>query len=278
MPTPAAPSPTAIFGDPTKVKYVSLAPAQRLVALQSGEVDLPYAQPHLDHDARDQVGHPVRGRELLRRLGLSGAQGLRRHVDLEAERRQRLHDRRCRRIELAPNTSRKIKVRYKAVPFAEGEQMRKAFLAKRCDAMFHDVSAHRQLQVDPRRAVRRLRPPVRTYGREPLAGAVRKGDDRWFDIVRYTYNAMVAAEELGITSKNVKSFASSTDPAVKRLLGHRRRPRSFDGPGQGLGRQRDLAGRQLRRNVGACFLGERHAARCEPARRHGGLLYAFPMQ
>ena len=55
--------------------------------------------------------------------------------------------------------------------------------------------------------------------REPLAGAVRKGDDRWFDIVRYTYNAMVEAEELGITSKNVKTFASSTDPVVKRLLG-----------------------------------------------------------
>ena len=48
---------------------------------------------------------------------------------------------------------------------------------------------------------------------------VRKGDDKWFDIVRWTFIAMVTAEEKGVTSKNVDSFMDSKDPDIRRLLG-----------------------------------------------------------
>jgi general L-amino acid transport system substrate-binding protein len=48
---------------------------------------------------------------------------------------------------------------------------------------------------------------------------VRKGDDKWFDITRWTFIAMITAEEKGITSTNVDSFMTSTDPDVRRLLG-----------------------------------------------------------
>ncbi|MNI07937.1 General L-amino acid-binding periplasmic protein AapJ precursor [compost metagenome] len=55
--------------------------------------------------------------------------------------------------------------------------------------------------------------------KEPLGPAVRQGDDKWFDIVSWVHYAMVNAEELGITSKNVDELKTSGGPDVKRMLG-----------------------------------------------------------
>ena len=55
--------------------------------------------------------------------------------------------------------------------------------------------------------------------KEPLGPSVRKGDDKFFDIVKWTQYALLTAEEDGVTSKNVDSFASSTNPDIRRLLG-----------------------------------------------------------
>ena len=55
--------------------------------------------------------------------------------------------------------------------------------------------------------------------KEPLGVMVRKGDDKWFDLVRWTFIAMITAEENGVTSKNVDEMLNSTDPDIRRLLG-----------------------------------------------------------
>ncbi|MCY1432324.1 putative amino-acid ABC transporter-binding protein YhdW [compost metagenome] len=56
--------------------------------------------------------------------------------------------------------------------------------------------------------------------KEPLGPAVRQGDEEWFDIVRWTLFAMLNAEEMGITSKNVEETAKTTkNPDIARLLG-----------------------------------------------------------
>ena len=57
--------------------------------------------------------------------------------------------------------------------------------------------------------------------KEPLGPLVRHGDDQWGDIVRWTLNALVAAEELGVTSANVaeSAAAAGNNPEVNRLLG-----------------------------------------------------------
>jgi len=55
--------------------------------------------------------------------------------------------------------------------------------------------------------------------KEPLAPAVRHGDDQWLDILNWTVWAMINAEELGINSKNVDAKLKSTDPKIQRLLG-----------------------------------------------------------
>ncbi len=56
--------------------------------------------------------------------------------------------------------------------------------------------------------------------KEPLGPVVRHGDNNWGDVVRWSYYALVAAEEKGITQANIEEVAASTqDPEVKRILG-----------------------------------------------------------
>lgn len=55
--------------------------------------------------------------------------------------------------------------------------------------------------------------------REPLGAMVRKGDDKWFDLVRWTFIAMLTAEQDGVSSKNDDEMLSSPSPDIRRLLG-----------------------------------------------------------
>jgi general L-amino acid transport system substrate-binding protein len=48
---------------------------------------------------------------------------------------------------------------------------------------------------------------------------VRHGDDRWFDIVKWSLFAMIEAEELGLSSKNIDAQAKSTNPSIQRFVG-----------------------------------------------------------
>ncbi|HVZ43906.1 MAG TPA: amino acid ABC transporter substrate-binding protein [Ramlibacter sp.] len=208
----------AVFGDANKVKFVNLTPAQRLVAVQSGEVDVSFSQITWTLTRESKSGVQFTGTYFFDTYGVMVPKSLK--VATTAK----LGGASICMITGPGETNAaeyfgKIKVRYKPVPFSEGEQMRKAFLAKRCDAIFHSLSALASFKgtLGAQGGDYLLLPE--THAREPLAGAVRKGDDRWFDIVRYAFNAMIVAEELGINSKNLKSFASSSDPDVKRLLG-----------------------------------------------------------
>jgi len=55
--------------------------------------------------------------------------------------------------------------------------------------------------------------------KEPLGPVVRQGDDKWFDVVKWTLFAMLEAEELGLTSGNIEGMASSANPAIQRFVG-----------------------------------------------------------
>ena len=93
-----------------------------------------------------------------------------------------------------------------------------AYNANRCDVYTTDVSglaAQRLKLTDPDAHV-----ILETIiSKEPLGPAVRQGDDQWLDIIRWTLNAMVAAEELGVTAANIDEMKSSDNPQIKRLLG-----------------------------------------------------------
>jgi len=93
-----------------------------------------------------------------------------------------------------------------------------AFISGRCDAFSDDSSAvatFRATQANKDDYV--LLPEI--ISKEPLGPMVRKGDDKWFDIIRWTYFAQLIAEEHGWTSANIDAQLNTTDPEGRRFLG-----------------------------------------------------------
>jgi general L-amino acid transport system substrate-binding protein len=110
------------------------------------------------------------------------------------------------------------KMKYKIVTFASAEQAWDAFVGKRCDTVINDRSglAARLAKLPNKDDYRVL---TETVSNEPIGPIVAQGQPRWEALVRFTLNALVAAEELGITQANVETEKSSQNPDVQRLLG-----------------------------------------------------------
>ena len=107
---------------------------------------------------------------------------------------------------------------YESVPVETNSEADAAYTAGRCDVYTTDASglyASRAGYPDPSAHV--VLPEI--VSKEPLGPAVRHGDSEWADIVRWSLNAMIIGEELGITSANVDEMKSSKNPEVLRLLG-----------------------------------------------------------
>jgi general L-amino acid transport system substrate-binding protein len=110
------------------------------------------------------------------------------------------------------------KLKYKIVTFASQEQAWDAFVGKRCDSAINDRSglAARLAKLPNKDDYKVL---TETVSNEPIGPIVAQGQPRWEDVVRFTLNALVAAEELGVTQANVDQERSSQSPDVQRLLG-----------------------------------------------------------
>ena len=109
-------------------------------------------------------------------------------------------------------------MKYEAVPIETNSEARTAYLAKRCDSYTTDASGLYGSRVTfPFPDDHMILPEI--ISKEPLGPATRQGDDQWADVIRWVFNATVAAEELGVSSSNVDSMKSSTNPEIKRLLG-----------------------------------------------------------
>lgn len=111
------------------------------------------------------------------------------------------------------------KIKYEPVPIETNEEARTAYLAQRCDTYTTDASglaATRATFDKPADHV--ILPDI--ISKEPLGPAVRHGDDQWADVVRWTVNALLSAEELGVTQANADDQSkNSKNPEVKRMLG-----------------------------------------------------------
>ena len=117
--------------------------------------------------------------------------------------------------------------------------------------------------------------------KEPLGPVVRQGDDQWFNINKWVLNAMINAEEYGISSKNADQMLKSKDPNIKRILG-------VDGPkGKGLGIRDDWGYQVVKQvgNYGESF--ERTVGEGSPLQisrgvnalwNAGGFMYAAPIR
>lgn len=158
----------------------------------------------------------------------------------------------------------------------------RAFLAGRCKAYTSDYSvlASERLAA-PGGAGEYLILPER-ISEEPTGPVVRRGDEEWLKLVRWTLFALVEAEERGVTRENAATLKSTAkDPAVRRLLG------AEGGFGRGLGTDNDWALRAIQAsgNYGEMFernLGPKSPLRLErgPNRlsTQGGLMWSPPFR
>lgn len=269
----------AVLGDPKKIEYIPLSSQQRFLALQSGEVDLLSRNTTwtLSRDASlglsfvGVIFYDGQGFLVPKRFKLKNAKAL-----SGAE------------ICVVSGTTTELNVadyfrakglRFKPVVFDSYPESKTAFFNGRCQAYTADRSALAAiLSADtPKPQDYEILPDV--ISKEPLAPAVRLGDDEWFAIVKWVLYALIQAEEKGINSANVIKMKKSRDPVVQRLLG-------VTGDfGKKLGLRNDWAlqaikavghyGQIYARNITP--LGLKRAGQ-NSLWREGGLMYAMPVR
>ncbi len=209
---------TAIFGDSTKVKFLALDAKNRFPALQSGEIDMLSRETTWTSSRESQQGFlfaPVvfydgQGFMVKKKLGVTSAKDL-------GGASICVQQGTTTELNLA-DYFRTNNMKYEPVAFQSTDETIKAYDSGRCDAFTDDTSglyAERVRLSNPDDNV--ILPEV--ISKEPLAPAVRQGDDQWFDVVRWSVYAMINAEELGVTSKNVDDMKKSDNPNIRRLLG-----------------------------------------------------------
>ena len=209
----------AVFGDASKVRYTPLTAQQRFTALQSGEVDLL---------ARNTTWTITRDTSLgLNFVGVNfyDGQGFMVPRKLNVKSAKQLNG---ATICVQPGTTTELnladyfranRMTFKPVVIEKLEEVTNAYFSGRCDVFTTDVSGLVSVRGSraPKPDEHVILPEV--ISKEPLGPAVRHGDDRWFDVVKWSLYAMLEAEEMGLTSKTIDQALASKDPAVQRFVG-----------------------------------------------------------
>lgn len=209
----------AVLNDPTAVEFVPTTGKTRFTALASGEIDV-LARNTTWTFSRDVdlkftfVGvnyYDGQGFMVPKALGVSSAK------DLDGA-TVCIQTGTTTELNLA-DFFRANNISYEPVPIETNAEAQQQYLAGACDVYTTDASglaATRATFEAPGDHV--LLPEI--ISKEPLGPLVRHGDDEWGDVVRWTLNALITAEELGVTSANVNEMAANTgNPEVARLLG-----------------------------------------------------------
>ena len=268
-------------GDAKKVKFVPLSAQQRFTALQSGEVDLLSRNTTWTLQRDTQLGlnfapttyYDGQGFMVNKKLGVKSAKELSGAT-----------------VCVQPGTTTELnladyfranKMQFKPVVIEKLDEVEAAYFSGRCDVYTTDASGLAATRVSkaPNPQDQVILPEI--ISKEPLAPAVRHGDDEFFDIVKWTVYALLEAEEKGITSKNVDEMLKSEDPTIKRLLG------ATEGMGKSLGVDEKWAYNAIKQvgNYGEIF--DRNVGKDSPLKLErglndlwtkGGLMYAPPVR
>ena len=208
----------AVLNDAEKVKYVPLSAKDRFTALQSGEVDVLARNTTWTSSRDTSLGLNFTGVNYYDGQGFMVRKSLKVNSALELNGASIcVQQGTTTELNLADYFSAN-KMQLKSVTFATANEAVKAYDAGRCDAYTTDASAlyaERLRVTDPNDHI--ILPEI--ISKEPLGPAVRHGDDQWFDIVKWTLFAMMNAEELNVSSKNVDEALKSTNPEIKRFVG-----------------------------------------------------------
>lgn len=273
----------AVLKDSEKVKYVPLNAQQRFTALQSGEVDILSRNTtfSLTRDASlgltittpnyyDGQGFMVTAKSKIKSPKQLKGQTV--CVQSGTTTEKNLTD-----------YSKANKLNIKPVIFEKLEAAENAYFTGRCIAYTTDASGlastRNKVAKDPKEHV--ILPDL--ISKEPLGPMVRRGDDDWFAIVKWTMYGMLEAEEYGVTQENVDTLkTTSTDPVVQRMLGA-----GNEDTGKLLGLDKDWLARAIKAtgNYGESF--ERHVGPKSALGlprginnlwNKGGLMYAYPVR
>jgi general L-amino acid transport system substrate-binding protein len=208
----------AVFGDADKVKFSALTAVQRLPALQSKEIDV------LCRNTTQTLTRETTNGLNFTHVNFYDGQGFLVPKKLGVKSAMELGG---ATVCVLPGTTTEMNaadffrandLTWKPVVIEQTAELSKAFFAGRCDVLTSDASqlaAHRSVAPNPDDYV--LLPEI--ISKEPLAPVVRHGDDQWYDIVNWTVQALLQAEEFGITSANVDNMLKSKNPGIQRFLG-----------------------------------------------------------
>lgn len=270
----------AVFGDPEKVKFVSTTTQTRFTALQSKEVDVLCRNATRTLTRETDLGlnfvtsnyYDGQGFLVPKKLGVKSAKELG-----------------GASVCTLPGTTteqnvadyfRAANMTFKPVVIEQESALNQAFFAGRCDCLTSDASQLAGIRaVAPNPDDYMILPEI--ISKEPLCPAVRHGDDQWRDIVDFCVLAMIAAEDLGINSKNVDEMLKSNSPQIQRFLG------VTPGNGKALGLDEKWAynivklvgnyGEVFERNVGEkTKLGLKRGLNAQW--KDGGLMYSPPFK
>jgi general L-amino acid transport system substrate-binding protein len=271
----------AVLKDAGKVRFVPLNSQQRFTALQSGEIDILSRNTTWSLTRDASLGIVFTG------INYFDGQGFMVPKKLKVESVKKLGGAQiC--VQAGTTSEKNVAeyfaangIKYKSVVFDTAEAIQSAFFAGRCQAYTTDMSdlaGARTHASNPNDYL--VLPEV--ISKEPLGPAVRRGDDEWFQIVRWTLFAMIEAEELGAGQANADQLrASSKAPDVQRMLG------VGEDTGKLLGLDKDWSFRIVKQvgNYGESF--ERNLGPNTPVGlprgvnklwTHGGLMYAPPVR
>ena len=273
----------AIFGDPDAVRFVPLTAEMRFEALRDGRVDVLWRNTSwtMSRDAGGELSfaginyYDGQGFLVRRALNLNSASelnGARICVQSGSTTELNVEDYfRTRGIE------------YRPVVVKTEEEARQAYAREECDAFTADISAlaaARTTLASPQQHT--ILPDV--ISKEPLGPVVRRGDDQWTAVIRWTLNALILSEELGVTKGNVAELQrDSQDSRIRRLLGEE----GEFGPSVGLPRSwaRDAIaaggnyGEIFERNLGQqSALNLARGLNAQWSARPGGLIYGLPIR
>jgi general L-amino acid transport system substrate-binding protein len=208
----------AIFGDMSKVEYRPLTAAERLPALQTGEVDVLIRNTTwtLSRDTANELDWAV--------VTFYDGQGMMVRADSGF---QTLEDMEGATVCVTTGTTTEMNladafrargVNYTPLLFESTQDTNTAYEEGRCDGETSDKSQLASLRTSMADPSAHVILDV-TMSKEPLGPLTAHGDNQWNDIVRWVSWGMMQAEESGVNSGNVDAMLSSDDPTIKRLLG-----------------------------------------------------------
>jgi general L-amino acid transport system substrate-binding protein len=209
----------AMYGDASKVRFVPTTTQNRLPMLQSGEIDILASNTTWTLTREASLGLIFTGTTFFDGQGflVKSALGVKSVKDLDGA-----------TICVQPGTTTELnltdyfranRLRFTPVVIDNSEEIQGAFIADRCDAYTLGTAALGAFRASQGAQASNYVLLPEIISKEPLGPVIRKGDWRWFDLVRWTQFAMLNAEELGISSANIDHHRDDANPEIQRFLG-----------------------------------------------------------